>query len=858
MLSGPLGMHGDSMAQVTSGGLTYADGGSGAITVEAATPQEAIRRAFAGGVSVDLSVVGKPATSYTYSPSTVGLSASEHRPYLIRSDAGSGSGSGSGGYGSGSGSGSGSYGSGSGSGTGYGSSYGSGSYGSGSYGSGSGAGSSYGSGSGGYGSGSGGYGSGSGAYGSGSGGAGSGSGSGSYTPPTPAAVLVTISASASSVAQGGTVTYTVDVWDASGGTRTPTGTVGVGGTFGYYAGALHEVAVGHAQATVTLDPVTAAAGVYSAFAYYNTDGVFPAGMSGGVTLTVTAPAPPPPPVPPPTSDWRIELEDLAAFSDSDWDYNDQWWAVRVTDLTPPPPPPPTAPQVVTGRVWADLNANGIQEVGEPGMGGLTVRLLKNGVTFGDPAVTDDDGSYSFSVVRDGTAAYTVQFEKPSGYSFSPAFQGGDRTTDSDADPTTGRTPEVFTSSLSLGAVASGLAPVAESVAWSVRAPEQAEGSRANQTNQMTFTVARKDATQAASVAYTTIDGTAKAGEDYTAASGTLDFLAGEASKTVTVAINEDTAVENDEEFYLVLEVPNFQALPDSTTVEGRRTPFGRGIIRNDDFPNGYADAWAGWVVDAHNTVDLGGNYQNGTWMRGWDGNTPTYITPGGTPWVHSMIDEGPYLKTSATYRGFRFTLDWRVIDSPQAARPMWATGDWRGDLSAEHYGNSGVYIHDRYEVQVIGSGVPFAEAVPSQSPSDKTQLAPGWPYKVPAPAPQNTPVNHAQGVGAWNKMEIEFLPPVLSSDKKAVEQAAKLIVSFKLPGQGGQTNTYVTFGGVTGWELLGEGGTKLNGTGTKQKQTPLDIGSLFLQSHWGSQVEYKNPVIEAITALPTLSTAEAK
>jgi hypothetical protein len=121
---------------------------------------------------------------------------------------------------------------------------------------------------------------------------------------------------------------------------------------------------------------------------------------------------------------------------------------------------------------------------------------------------------------------------------------------------------------------------------------------------------------------------------------------------------------------------------------------------------------------------------------------------------------------------------------------------------------------------------------------------------LPPPTQQDTPVNHAQGVGAWNKMEIQFLPPVLSVNKKTVVQAAKLIVTFKLPGLGGQTNTYATFGGATGWELV-DGTTNLIGTGSKQKELPLDFGSLFLQSHWGSRVEFKNPMIVPITALPT-------
>ena len=168
-------------------------------------------------------------------------------------------------------------------------------------GSGGGSGASYGSGSGsGYdvGSGSDGSGSGSGSGGgSGSGfGSGSGSGgSGSYTPPvTPAAATVTLSASAATVQQGGAVTFTVDVWGTGG--ATPTGTVGLG-ALGYPSATLSPVAAGHAQATLTVNPVTAAPGGYWLYATYTGDATFPAaGDYTGHAINVTAPpvvAPPP-------------------------------------------------------------------------------------------------------------------------------------------------------------------------------------------------------------------------------------------------------------------------------------------------------------------------------------------------------------------------------------------------------------------------------------------------------------------------------------------------------------------------------------------------------------------------------------
>src|SRR5262249_42114227 len=58
--------------------------------------------------------------------------------------------------------------------------------------------------------------------------------------------------------------------------------------------------------------------------------------------------------------------------------------------------------------------------------------------------------------------------------------------------------------------------------------------------------------QRITVSYSTFNGTAAAGFDYTAASGTLTFNPGETSKTVNVAVLGDLADENDETFTLSL------------------------------------------------------------------------------------------------------------------------------------------------------------------------------------------------------------------------------------------------------------------------------------------------------------------
>ena len=91
---------------------------------------------------------------------------------------------------------------------------------------------------------------------------------------------------------------------------------------------------------------------------------------------------------------------------------------------------------------------------------------------------------------------------------------------------------------------------------------------------MTFQVHLSPAAaQTVQVQYATADGTATAGSDYTAASGTLTFAPGETSKTVTVNILGDTVDEDNETFTLNLSNPS-----NATIADGQ----GTGTITDDD------------------------------------------------------------------------------------------------------------------------------------------------------------------------------------------------------------------------------------------------------------------------------------
>ncbi|MFM8470686.1 MAG: Calx-beta domain-containing protein, partial [Limisphaerales bacterium] len=99
----------------------------------------------------------------------------------------------------------------------------------------------------------------------------------------------------------------------------------------------------------------------------------------------------------------------------------------------------------------------------------------------------------------------------------------------------------------------------------------ATASVAENAGTVTLSVTRAGGSDGAvAVGYTTANGTATAGSDYTATSGTLSWASGDtASKTITVLILNDTAVESSETFNVTLSTPTGGATlgtPASVTV----------------------------------------------------------------------------------------------------------------------------------------------------------------------------------------------------------------------------------------------------------------------------------------------------
>jgi predicted extracellular nuclease len=183
----------------------------------------------------------------------------------------------------------------------------------------------------------------------------------------------------------------------------------------------------------------------------------------------------------------------------------------------------------------------------------------------------------------------------------------------------------------------------------------AEGNGGTSTLSFTVLLDKPAASGGASVAYTTADVSATAGSDYVAASGTLNFAAGETQKTVEITINGDTAVEPSETFELRFATPNGLTIADATAV---------GTITADDLAtisqiqgNGAASPVVGQFTLTRGIVTQ--RVSNGFYIQSQQADTdadPTtseglFVFTGGAPSATDVV-VGNLLEVSGTVAEF--------------------------------------------------------------------------------------------------------------------------------------------------------------------------------------------------------------
>ena len=118
--------------------------------------------------------------------------------------------------------------------------------------------------------------------------------------------------------------------------------------------------------------------------------------------------------------------------------------VNMALATNPATPPLTASvtnvsvaNAVGDRTWFDLDGDGIQDGGEPGLTGVTVRLYDAASNWVASTTSGVAGAYAFANLPSGS--YFLEFDAPSNHVVSAQDQGGSDALDSDIDPATGRT-----------------------------------------------------------------------------------------------------------------------------------------------------------------------------------------------------------------------------------------------------------------------------------------------------------------------------------------------------------------------------------------------------------------------------------
>jgi len=383
---------------------------------------------------------------------------------------------------------------------------------------------------------------------------------------------------------------------------------------------------------------------------------------------VVDPTPPPPnPVPPQRwgdySQVGVDPNDDQTF----WAFQEyvnitNSWGVRAIKLVAPPPATPASASpaaVGPGQPSVNVTITGTSAAGseffDPGPDPAPPAQVYNHIAASIPGVTVNSVTFNsptqvtlnISTVGSPGGAKNVTITNPDGQSrtgtgiltITPTVSINDVTM---AEGNSGTTPFVFTVSLS---AASG---------------------------------------QTVTVNYATADGTATAGSDYVAASGTLTFTPGTTSLPVTVLVNGNTTFEPDETFFVNLSSP-----VNISIAKGQ----GVGTILNDD---------------PQPTISMGDRAV----VEGNVGNTPANF---------------PVTLSNASFQ--TITVNWATADGPPGPTQAIAGTDYVAASGTVTFPPGSTA--QTATVQIIGNTVPQPNRI----------------FFVNGSSPTNATIAKAQGVG---------------------------------------------------------------------------------------------------------------
>jgi hypothetical protein len=314
-------------------------------------------------------------------------------------------------------------------------------------------------------------------------------------------------------------------------------------------------------------------------------------------------------------------------------------------------------------------------------GGATITTAQ-----GSGTINDDDASFAIgnaaAVTEGGTLTYTVTKTvgaATGSFSVNYATANGTATSGSDFTATSGTLTFAAgetTKTIQVPTIDDSVVESAETVLVNLSSPTNgatittAQGSGTINDNDiafaignatameggvLTFTVTKAGTTTSSySVNYATASGTATSGSDFTATSGTLTFLPGDTTKTITVATIDDSVVEPTETVLVNLSSPTGNAT--ITTTQGSGT-----ILDND----------VAFAVSNAAAVTEGGTLtftvtRSGTTSSGFSVN---YATASGTATSGSDFTATSgtltFLASETTKTITVATIDDSVIESPE-------------------------------------------------------------------------------------------------------------------------------------------------------------------------------------------------